>query len=104
LPIYEYYLGCNQFFLSCVPFLWFQGITICLHRSQDSRESTEATGLGGGLQEETGDRRRPGLGGNVEITLGDSWGGMLGWPGNRVLMGRKAGDAHRRQDLKMSQR
>ncbi len=40
LPIYEYYLGCDQYFLSRVSFSWFQGITPCLHCSQDSREST----------------------------------------------------------------
>ncbi len=65
-------------------------------------ESVEAAGLGGGLQEGTGNRGRPGVGGNREITLGGSWGGMLGPPGNRVHVGQKAGGARRCQDLKMS--
>ncbi len=44
MPIYEeYYLGCDQSFLSWLPFLWFQGITICLLLSWDSWESTLAT-------------------------------------------------------------
>ncbi len=33
-------------------------------------ESVEADGLGGGLQEGTGDHGRPGVGSNGEITLG----------------------------------
>jgi hypothetical protein len=40
LPIYEYYLGCGQCFLSWLPFSGFQGITICLLRSWDSWQST----------------------------------------------------------------
>ncbi len=46
MPIYEYYLGCDQCFLSCVPFLWFQGITICLLCSWEFRESTLVVMLG----------------------------------------------------------
>jgi hypothetical protein len=36
-------------------------------------ESVEAAGLGRGLQEGTGNHRRPGVGGNRELTLGGSW-------------------------------
>jgi hypothetical protein len=41
-------------------------------------KSVEAAGLGRGLQEGTGNRGRPGVGGNREITLGGSWDGTLG--------------------------
>jgi hypothetical protein len=64
----------------------------------------KAAGLGGGLQEGTNNRGRLRVGDNGEITPGGSWGGTLGWPGNRVCMGRKAGGMRRRQDSKMSQR
>ncbi len=67
-------------------------------------ESVEAAGLGGELQEGTGNHGRLGVGGNGEITLGDSWGGTLGQPGGMVRLGRKAGGGCRRQDSKMSQR
>jgi hypothetical protein len=65
-------------------------------------ESVEAAGLGRGLQEGTGNCGRPGVGGNRESTLGGSWGGTLGWPSNRVRMGREAGGMCRCQDSKMS--
>ncbi len=41
-------------------------------------ESVEAAGLGGRLQEGTGNCRRLGVGSNGELTLGGSWDGMLG--------------------------
>jgi hypothetical protein len=41
-------------------------------------ESVEVAGLGRGLQEETGNHRRLGVGGNGEITLGGSCGGAIG--------------------------
>ncbi len=62
-------------------------------------ESIEAAGLGWGLQEGTSNRRRPGVGGNGELTLGGSWGGTLGQAGSREHVGRKAGGACRRHDL-----
>ncbi len=65
-------------------------------------ESVEAAGLGGGLQEGTGNRGRPGVGGVGKHTLGGSWHGTLGWPGNRVRVGRQTSGMSRCQDLKMS--
>jgi hypothetical protein len=65
-------------------------------------ESVEVAGLGGGIQEGTGNRGRPGVGGDGEITLGGSWGGMLGRAGSGEHMGRKAGGACRRHGSKMS--
>ncbi len=53
-------------------------------------ENVEAAGLGGGLQEGTGNRGRPGLDGNGKLTLVESWAGMLAWAGSRERMGRKA--------------
>ncbi len=67
-------------------------------------EGVEAVGLGRGLQEGTGNCGRPGVGSGGKITFEGSWGGTLGWPGNRVCVGRKAGGVGRCQDLKMSQR
>ncbi len=69
-----------------------------------SDESVEAAGLGRGLQEGSGNCRRPGVGGDSEITLGGSWGGMLGWAGSGERVGRKAGGTLRRHDSKISQR
>ncbi len=67
-------------------------------------ESVEAAALGRGLQEGTGNRRRLGVGGNGEITLGGSCVSTLGQPGIGVRVGRQASGAHRCQDSKMSQR
>ncbi len=64
--------------------------------------SVEAAGIGGGLQEETGDCVQPGVGGDGKHTLGGSWGGTLGRPGSGECMGRKAGGAVRCHDLKIS--
>jgi hypothetical protein len=66
--------------------------------------SLDAAGMGGGLQEETGNRVQPGVGGNGKHTLGGSWGGMLGWPGRGECMGRKASGTVRHHDSKISQR
>ncbi len=84
--------------LSCWGVTWKQG------RRGAGDESVEAAGLGGGLQEGTGNRGRLGLGSNGEITLGGSLGSMLGWPGNGVCVGRQASGVRRCQDSKMSQR
>jgi hypothetical protein len=65
-------------------------------------DSVEAAGMGGELQEETGNRMQPGVGGNSKHSLEGSWGGMLGRPGNGERMGRKAGDEVRCHDLKIS--
>ncbi len=67
-------------------------------------ESVEAAGLGGGLQEGTSDRGRPGVGSNGELSLGGSWGGTPGRAGSGERMGRKASGARRRHDSKISQR
>jgi hypothetical protein len=67
-------------------------------------DSVEAAGMGGGLQEATDNRVQPGVGGNGKHTLGGSWGGTIGWPGSGERMGRKASDAVRCHDSKMSQR
>ncbi len=67
-------------------------------------ESVEADGLGGGLQEGTGESGRLGVGSNREITLGGSCGCTLGRPGIGVRVGRQASGARRCQDSKMSQR
>jgi hypothetical protein len=66
--------------------------------------SVDAAGLGGGLQEETGNRGRPGVGSNREITLEGSWGSTLEQAGSGERMGRKASGMRRRHDSKMSQR
>jgi hypothetical protein len=67
-------------------------------------ESVEAAGLGGGLQEGTSNRGRPGVGGNGKHTLRSSWGSMLGWAGSGKHMGGKASGALRHHDSKISQR
>ena len=64
-------------------------------------DSVEAAGMRGGLQEETSNCVQPGLGGNGKHTLGSSWGGTLGQPGNRERVGRKAGGTNRRHDSKI---
>ncbi len=75
---------------------WKQG------RNGVGDDSVEAAGMGGGLQEETGNRVRPGVGGDGEYTLGDSWGGMLGRPGSGEHVGRRVGGMVRRHDSKIS--
>jgi hypothetical protein len=50
----------------------------------------EVAGMGGGLQAETGDCGRPGVGGASKHTLGGLWGGTLGWADCGEHMGRKA--------------
>ncbi len=64
----------------------------------------EAAGMGGGLQPETSNQGRPGVGGTSKHTLGGSWGGMLGRAGSGEHVGRKAGGVVRRQDSKISLR
>jgi hypothetical protein len=56
-------------------------------------ESVEAAGLGGELQEGTGNCGRLGVGSDGEITLGGLCVGMLGWPGIGVQVGQQAGGA-----------
>jgi hypothetical protein len=68
-----------------------------------SGDSVEAAGLGGGLQEETSNCGQPGVGNNGKHNLGGSWGGTLGQAGSGERVGRKAGGALRRLDLKISQ-
>jgi hypothetical protein len=75
---------------------WKQG------RTGAGDESVEAAGLGGELQEGTSNRRRWGIGSKGEITLGGSYGGTLGWPGNEVHVGQKASGTCRRQDSNIS--
>ena len=65
-------------------------------------DSVEAAGMGGGLQEETGNCVQPGIDGNGKHTLGGSWDGMLGLPGSGERVGRKASGAIRCHDLKIS--
>ncbi len=65
-------------------------------------DSVEAFGLGGGLQEETGNQEQLGVGSDGKHTLGGSWGGMLGQAGSGECMGRKASDALRCHDSKIS--
>ncbi len=65
---------------------------------------SEADGMGGGLQAETGNRGRPGVGAAGKHTLGGSWGGTLGRPGSGEYVGRKAGGMVRCHDSKISQR
>ncbi len=67
-------------------------------------DSAEAAGMGGVLQEETGDHVQSGVGSNGEHTLGGSWGGTLGRPGSGEHMGRKSGGAVRCHDSKILQR
>jgi hypothetical protein len=66
--------------------------------------SVEAAGLDGGVQERIDNHRGLGGGGDGEITLGGSCVGMLGQPGVRIQVGRKAGGPSSHLDLKMSQR
>ncbi len=65
-------------------------------------DSVEAAGLGGGLQEETGNRGKKVVGGDGKHTLGGLWGGMLGQAGSGERVGRKAGGALRHHDSKIS--
>jgi hypothetical protein len=62
----------------------------------------EAAGMGGGFQAESGNLGQPGVDGAGKLTLGGSWGGMLGWAGSGEHMGRKAGGAVRCHDSKIS--
>ncbi len=64
----------------------------------------EADGMGGGLQAETDNRGQPRVGSAGKHTLGGSWGDTLRQAGSGECVGRKAGGAVRRQDLKISQR
>jgi hypothetical protein len=64
----------------------------------------EAAGMGGGLQAETGNQGRPGVGSASKHTLGGSWGGTLGWAGSGKCVGGQAGVTVKRQDSKISQR
>ncbi len=69
---------------------WKQG------RTGAGDESVEAAGLGGGLQEGTGNHGRLGVGGGREITLGGSCDGTLGRPGIGVQGGWQDGGARLR--------